>query len=101
MFFILEKKEKNGHFNQLGIVVATSIEEAVAILGTKIVGEVLYPISVIAYAELENGYCLTEMPEITSFPPDEEPEEVDHSIPWDQQPDPQVSFDMMPDRLRH
>ena len=27
--------------------------------------------------------------------------QVDYSIPWDQQPDPQISFDMMPDRLRH
>ena len=83
MFFILEKKIEVGHFNQLGIVVAATIQEAATNIGAKIVGEVLHPISVTAYAELEGGYCLTEMPEITSFPPEEEPEEVDLSIPWD------------------
>ena len=80
MFFILERKIEEGHFDQLGIVIATSIQDAAAILEAKIVGEVLHPISVIAYAELENGYCLTEMPEITSIPSDSEleAEESDH-----------------------
>ena len=65
MFYILERKEKE-KFDQLGIVVADSIELAAAKIEMKIMDSIKPPESAIEFVALENGYMLSEMPEITS-----------------------------------
>ena len=67
-FYILERKlEQPGHLDQLGIVVAESVEHAAHKLGTYIVEVVRPPESAVVCAELGDNYWLTETSEITSL----------------------------------
>lgn len=71
-FFLLEKKlKKPDHFDQIGVVVAESIEDASRKLGLHIIEIVRPPESAIVCAELENNYWLEEIKEITSLPSSE------------------------------
>jgi len=65
MFFILER-EVSEHFNPIGIVVDASIEAAAAKIGMKIVSSAQPPESGVAHANLEDGFSLMELPEVTS-----------------------------------
>jgi len=68
-FYLLEKRlGKPGHFDQLGIVVAESIEHAAYKLRVGIVSVTRPPVSAVEFAELENNYCLSGIEEITSLP---------------------------------
>ena len=75
MFFILEHKE-GCKLNQLGIVVADSPQDAVTKIGAKVIGGVEPPESAVRWIELEDGYSLMEVEEITSLPPAVKQEEV-------------------------
>jgi hypothetical protein len=67
-FYLLEKRlEKPGHIDQLGIVVAESVEHAAYKLRAKIVSVTRPPVSAVVFAELEDGYCLSGIEEITSL----------------------------------
>ena len=68
-FYFLEKRlEKPGHFGQLGIVVAESVEHAAHKLRVGIVSVTRPPVSAVVFVELENNYCLSGVEEITSLP---------------------------------
>lgn len=66
MLYILELKKTPGLFDQVGVVVANSIEEAAAKIEMKIKEAVYPPESAVPYAMLENDFSLTQMPEIAS-----------------------------------
>ncbi len=67
-FYIVEKKlEQSGHFKQIGIVVAESVEHAAYKLRLSIVSVVRPPESASVCVELENNYWLEEIEKITSF----------------------------------
>jgi len=65
MFFILEHR-RNNRFNQLGVVVSESVEEAASKIGMDILEVIRPPESSVIYALIRQNYSLTEMPEITS-----------------------------------
>ena len=68
-FYFLEKRlEEKGHFDQLGIVVAESVEQAAHKLRVGIVSVTRPPVSAIVFAELEDNYYLSGIEEITSLP---------------------------------
>jgi hypothetical protein len=68
-FYILEKKlEREGCFDQIGILSAESLGHAAYKLRANIVSIVRPPESAVACAELENNYWLIEIEEVTSLP---------------------------------
>lgn len=68
-FYFLEKRlDKPGHFDQLGIVVAESVEHAAHKLRVGIISVTRPPVSAVVFVELENNYCLSGIEEIISLP---------------------------------
>lgn len=69
-FYILSKRDMSTTpytLNQLGIVVAESIEEAAAKVGATIIDRVDRPESAVDWALLDDERDLTEMPEVTAI----------------------------------
>ena len=75
MYYILSKKyQKNGApcFNQLGIVIADSIEQAAEKVGLPITQSHALPNSPTSWAEMDNNYHLDLIPEWDGTFPEEE-----------------------------
>jgi hypothetical protein len=69
MYYMLAKKEKKtGHFSQLGIVVAESVEDAITKIQGVAINVVVPPESGVVCAELEGDYWLEKFEEVTSLP---------------------------------
>lgn len=66
MFYMLERK-KGKVFDQLGIVVANSVEEAANKISIQITSITEPPESRFVFAELAGDRYLSEIPEITKF----------------------------------
>lgn len=86
MYYILSKKlQKNGApcFNQLGILIADTIEQAAEKVGLPIVQGHALPNSPTAWVELERSYHLDAMPEWDGkLKPEDEPGTKDLVAGW-------------------